>query len=72
VIVVVWRGVVTRVTTAGVWVLVPRLSGGIEFGPCTAVGGPTAYATDDQVLVTGVEGRRDDLAVLGRTNPTTP
>ncbi len=61
----VWLGTVTRVTTAGVWVQVPRLGDEFEFGPCPALLG-TAYARGQAVAVAFVEGRADDPIVLGQ------
>lgn len=61
----VWRGVVTRVTPAGVWVTVPKLSLGTEFGPCPSIGGGASYSEGDKVALGTLEGRRDDLVVLG-------
>jgi hypothetical protein len=61
----IWRGVVTRVDDDGVWVHVPRLSPMIEFGPCPATPTPQAYTAGERVLVAPIEGRPDDLVVLG-------
>lgn len=98
------RGTVTRTDGQGVYVEVPKLGLGVEFGPCqvltppilnratdlagthghsvshTMGGGPAETAPDhrhtltmgrpvyrrgDAVLVTTINGVKDDLAVLG-------
>jgi hypothetical protein len=63
----VWRGVVTSVSGFGVWVRVPRLSGDLEYGPLDVVApNDTAMpVVADPVLVGFVEGRQDELVVLG-------
>lgn len=77
-----WRATVTRVSGSTVWVEVPRLARGYEFGPLEVydlmgVGDPVPandghqhnpdpYVPGDRVLVMSVEGRPDDLVVLGR------
>lgn len=63
----VWRGVVTAVSGFGVWVRVPRLSGDLEYGPLDVVApNDTAMpVVSDPVLVGFVEGRQDELVVLG-------
>ena len=70
----VWRGTVERVRDvdapsglrAGVYVIVPRLTGDEVHGPVPWVGEQPAQ--DDQVLVAAIEGRMTDLIVLGRIN----
>ena len=63
----VWRAVVTAVDGYGVWVRVPRLSGELEYGPLDVViPNDTAMpVVADPVLVGFVEGRQDELVVLG-------
>ncbi|KWW97393.1 hypothetical protein LI90_4365 (plasmid) [Carbonactinospora thermoautotrophica] len=63
----VWVGTVTRVEGGALYVEVPRLAPGLEFGPCLAVEVPgVAWAAGDRCLVACLEGRVDDLAVIGR------
>lgn len=63
----VWRAVVTEVVGAQVSVRVPRLSGDLEYGPIDVVMPNDAGlpAVDDPVIVGFVEGRQDELVVLG-------
>jgi microcystin-dependent protein len=66
----VYRGRITRVTDGRVWVEVPRLVRYAELGPLPVVvdaGAGRDLATGDGVLLGLVEGRPDDLIVLGRT-----
>lgn len=76
------RGRVVRVTAAGTFVRVDRLSGAHEYGPlevlqsawATAVGdhgththgGANTLAAGDLVLVGSIGARPDDLVVLGK------
>lgn len=99
----IWRATITRVDGQLVYVDVPRLAAGVEWGPCAMVaglwtvgavtGGVTAgeettgpasageahthehphthdtgvdLAAGDRVLVAFVEGRANDLVVVGR------
>lgn len=57
------RGRVTRVEVDGVFVEVPRLGLGVEFGPCQRL---VPVVSGDEVLVSTVAGVKDDLVVLGR------
>lgn len=74
-----YRATVTRVAGSTVFVEVPRLARGFEFGPLevydltgTVAAGdghthaPAPYVAGDAVLVLSLEGRPDDLVVLGR------
>lgn len=63
----VWRAVVTSVSGFGVWVRVPRLSGELEYGPLDLLApNDTAMpVVGDPVLIGFVEGRQDELVVLG-------
>ena len=70
----VWRAVVTAVTGTGVWVTVPRLSGDLVYGPLDVVA-PNEVAMPvvaDPVLVGFVEGRQDELVVLGVVKTVVP
>lgn len=59
----IYLGVVTRLAEhGGVYVQVPRVGGSAEFGPCPA--GVGVYRPGGRVLVSLLEGRRDDLVVL--------
>lgn len=57
-----YRAKITRITNAGLWVEVPKLGIGVEFGPCEM----PAYEVkeDDKVLVGQVEGVTEDLVVI--------
>lgn len=63
----VYRGQITRITTAGVFVIVPKLGAGVEYGPCSRLvgSGGTFYQQGTQVLVATINGVPDDLVVLG-------
>lgn len=63
----VWRAVVTAVDGAQVTVVVPRLSGDLEYGPLDVLSdtGTIPPAVGDPVVVGFVEGRQDELVVLG-------
>ncbi|WP_053207955.1 hypothetical protein [Jiangella muralis] len=62
----VWIGTVTRLDGPAVYVTVPRLSAkDYEYGPCNAVAAGGPYVAGARVLVAPLEGRRDDVAVLG-------
>jgi hypothetical protein len=60
------QGVVTRVEGADVYVEVPRLSPGLEYGPVLACEVATPWAPAQAVLVACLEGRRDELAIVCR------
>lgn len=70
-----YRAVITRITAEGIWVIVPKLGIGVEYGPCqrlndiqgVSTGGQTTtgYAQGAQVLVSTVNGIPEDLVVLG-------
>lgn len=78
----VWRGRVTRVVDGLVYVTVPRLSPGRQYGPAIVAQGPWSVHTGtanghthppliplapgDRVLVGFIEGNPDDLVVLAR------
>lgn len=68
----VWRAVVTAVDGTSVFVRVPRLSGELEYGPLDMVlpNDAALPAVDDPVLVAFVEGRQDELVVLGVVKTT--
>lgn len=68
----VWRAVVTAVDGYKVSVVVPRLSGEIEYGPLDILlPNDSALPTvGDPVLVGFVEGRQDELVVLGVVKTT--
>ena len=66
----VWRGRITRITNGRVWAEVPRLIRHAELGPLPVLvdaGAGRELAVGDGILVGPVEGRPDDLIVLGRT-----
>lgn len=60
---VLYRATVTKVTDNGVYVQVPDLGVGMEFGPCETC---TYVDTKDRVLVGQVAGMKEDLIVLSR------
>lgn len=70
-----YRATITRIGTDGIYVIVPKLGLGVEYGPCqrlrdeqTVTGGGatmTHYSAGQQVLVTTINGIPDDLIVLG-------
>ena len=63
----IWYAVVTEVPDHRLKVKVPRLSGDMEYGPLYVVGEETdAYSVGDPVVVAFLEGRQDDLIVIGR------
>lgn len=68
----VWRAVVTAVDGTRVYVRVPRLSGDLEYGPLDLVmpNDTQPPAVDDPVLVGFVEGRQDELVVIGPVKTT--
>lgn len=65
----VMRGTVTRVhaTVAGAaWVKVPRVHGpDVELGPFESLAGIAALAGGVGVLLAPIEGRPDDLIIIG-------
>lgn len=70
----VWRAVVTSVVGTQVNVVVPRLSGELEYGPLDVVAhnDTSPPAVGDPVLVGFVEGRQDDLVVVGTVRTALP
>lgn len=59
-----WRGFCARSDDQGVYVVVPRLMGEEWVGPVQWLAGAQPVV-GDQVLVVAVEGRKDDLVVVG-------
>lgn len=57
------RGRVTKVTNNGVFVTVPELGIGMEFGPCET---GCYVEVGDSVLVTQVSGVKEDIVVVVR------
>ena len=69
----IWYAIVTEVPDHRLKVKVPRLSGDMEYGPLYVVGEETdTYSVGDPVIVTFLEGRQDDLVVLGKIRQGTP
>lgn len=60
------QGRVTRVDGGEVYVELPRVAAGLEFGPCLTCEVATPFEAGDAVLVAFVEGRTDDPAVVCR------
>lgn len=64
-----YRGTITKVSGADVYVVVPKLGRGVEYGPCEKVvdvgGTNTKYIVGARVIVSTVNGIPDDLVVLG-------
>lgn len=69
----IWRGEVTEVNEAGVWIIVPQHSGDERHGPVDQLEG-LIFAPGDRVIVAMVQGRRDDPVIIGRvaTSHTDP
>ncbi len=59
----VYRGEVTRVVNGAVYLTVPNLARGREFGPAEGLPG-VVLAQGNHVLVGLLEGRPDDVAIL--------
>jgi hypothetical protein len=57
-----WRGTVTRTDADGVYVQIPQLGDGIEFGPCQAAVG-FILVPGDAVVVASIGPVKDDLVV---------
>lgn len=67
----IYRGTVTHVTAEGVYVEVPRLGRGMEFGPCEVP--QHTLVPGDRVVVAQVEDVLEDLVVLSKiTEAFTP
>lgn len=67
----VWYGVVQEVYSHKLKVTVPRLSGDIIYGPLDVIGMNTdTYSVGDPVMVGFLEGRQDELVVMGRVRTT--
>lgn len=63
----IWYGTVTRVEEKKLTVKVPRLSGELVYGPLDVVASNyEQFAVGDPVAVSFVEGRQDELVVLGK------
>lgn len=64
-----YRATITRVVAGeGLYVIVPKLGVGVEYGPCQRLsngGGTIGYVQGAAVLVTTVNGVPEDLVVLG-------
>lgn len=70
-----YRATITKVGADGIYVIVPKLGRGVEYGPCqrlrdeqTVSDGSatiTDYRPNQQVLVSTINGIPDDLVVLG-------
>lgn len=65
----IYRGKITRIDNLDrLWVEVPRLGIGMEFGPCETV----AYdvlAPGDYVLVVQITGEKEDVLIVGKARP---
>lgn len=57
-----WRGIVHEAGTAGVWCLIPHLTGTDPVGPLPSV--VSGLVPGDRVVLGAIEGRADDLLVL--------
>ena len=67
----VWNAVVTGVPDHRLMVRVPRLSGDMEYGPLYVLGENTdTYSIGDPVIVSFLEGKQDELIVIGRAKQT--
>jgi hypothetical protein len=63
----IWYGVVQEIISYRLKVLVPRLSGDIIYGPLDVVGMNTdTFQVGDPVMIGFLEGRQDELVVIGR------
>lgn len=60
------QGVITRVDGVDLYLEIPRLSPGLEYGPVLACEVATPWAAGQQVLAAFLEGRRDEPAVVCR------
>lgn len=69
----IWNAVVTEVPDHRLKVRVPRLSGDMEYGPLYVLGREDdVYEVGDLVVVTFLEGRQDELIVIGRVRQGAP
>lgn len=68
----IYTGLVTRVDTANqrVWVMIPRVANGFQFGPLTVLSSDLP-AVNDRVGCVFVENRADDVVVLGSIKSST-
>ena len=68
----IYTGLVTRVDTANqrVWVMIPRVANGFQFGPLTVLSSDLP-AVNDRVGCMFVENRSDDVVVLGSIKSST-
>lgn len=68
----IYTGLVTRVDTANqrVWVMIPRVANGFQFGPLTVLS-TDLPAVNDRVGCMFVENRADDVVVLGSIKSST-
>jgi microcystin-dependent protein len=68
----IYTGLVTRVDVANqrVWVMIPRVANGFQFGPLTVLSSDLP-AVNDRVGCMFVENRADDVVVLGSIKSST-
>jgi len=69
------RGTITRITASGVFVEVPSLGVGMEFGPLEQLSTSTAATTfvvGDRVLVASIGAIYDNLVILGKLITPSP
>jgi hypothetical protein len=68
----IYTGIVTRVDIANqrVWVMIPRVANGFQFGPLTVLSS-NLPAVNDRVGCMFVENRADDVIVLGSIKSST-
>ena len=67
------RATVTRNDAEGIFVEIPSLGAGMEFGPCGAPVSVGGFTVGDRVIVTSIDGIPDDLEIIGRlTDGTAP
>lgn len=58
-----YRGTVRKVVNEGVYVEIPELGVGMQFGPCETC---VYVEVGDRVLTTQVAGVKEDIVVVGR------
>jgi hypothetical protein len=59
------RAEVTRIKDGHPFIVIPRLTGELEYGPLEALEG-VVLAQGDRVLIGFLEGRADDPAIIRR------
>lgn len=59
----VYRATVTRIDGEGVFVEIPAMGVGVEFGPCAML--PIRLAVEDRVLVANINDVQEDIVIIG-------